>query len=360
MLAFFITLLLIPLFALFAVWAERKVSAYVQDRYGPTEVGFNGLLQTLADIIKLFLKEDVTPTDADKRLFRFAPLIIFAAVFAGFAVIPLSTDVMGSGAEAGVFYLLAIVSIDIIGLIMAGWGSGSKFSVLGSLRAIAQVISYEIPLGLSIVAAVMICQSLNLQEISIQQGIFFHESNYLFGLSFLGIDMKNVGGIFTWNIFRAPVLIPVYVIFFIASLAECNRAPFDLPEAESELVAGYNTEYSGFRWALLFLAEYALMLLVAMLGVILFLGSWNTAFPNIGSLRLADWTSGIPGTWSGNLWSSFWLFSKTLLIVFLQMMARWTYPRLRVDQLMYLCWKVLTPAALVLIFLSGAWRLWMI
>lgn len=347
-------------FALAAVWAERKVSAYVQDRYGPMEVGYKGMLQTVADILKLFLKEDISPTDADSKIFKIAPLIIFTAVFAGFAVIPLSTDVIGSQVEAGVFYLLAIVSLDIIGLIMAGWASGSKFAVLGSLRAIAQVISYEIPLGLSILAVVMISQTLDLQEMSVQQGIYTNESVYLFGISALNIDVSQVGGFLSWNIFRAPVLIPVYIIFFIASLAECNRAPFDLPEAESELVAGFHTEYSGFRWALLFLAEYALMLLVALLGVILFFGSWNTILPNIGSVRLADWTSGAPGTIAGNLWGFFWLMTKSLFVIFLQMMARWTYPRLRVDQLMYLCWKVMTPAALVLIFIAGMWRLWMI
>lgn len=360
MLAFLIILPLILTFALAAVWAERKVSAYVQDRFGPMEVGYKGMLQTVADILKLFLKEDINPSESDKKIFKLAPLIIFTAIFAGFAVIPLSTDIIGSDIEAGVFYLLAIVSLDIIGLIMAGWASGSKFAVLGSLRAIAQVISYEIPLGLSILAVVMICQSLNLQSIGLQQGIYTEETVYLFGISALNIDVTQWGGFLSWNIIRAPILIPVYVIFFIASLAECNRAPFDLPEAESELVAGFHIEYSGFRFALLFLAEYALMLLVALLGVILFLGSWNTIFPNIGNVRLADWTSGAPGTITGNLWGFFWLITKSLLVVFMQMMARWTYPRLRVDQLMYLCWKILTPAALILMFMAGIWRLLMI
>ncbi|WMJ74474.1 complex I subunit 1 family protein [Cytophagaceae bacterium ABcell3] len=360
MLAFLVFLPLILLFALAAVYAERKVSAYIQDRYGPMEVGYRGLLQTVADILKLFLKEDVRPSGAESRMFRMAPMLIFASVFAGFAVIPLTTDILGSGIETGVFYLLAIVSLDIIGLIMAGWGSGSKYAVLGSLRAIAQVISYEIPLGLSILSAVMISQTMNLQELSVLQGIWSEETTWLFGISALGIDVSNVGGFLSWNIFRAPILIPVYVIFFIASLAECNRAPFDLPEAESELVSGYHTEYSGFRFALLFLAEYALMLLVAMLGVVLFLGGWNTVLPNIGPLKLAEWTSGAPGTLAGNLWGAFWLIIKSLGIIFLQMMSRWTYPRLRVDQLMYLCWKVLTPAALILLFISGVWRLWMV
>ncbi|HSZ25789.1 MAG TPA: complex I subunit 1 family protein, partial [Cytophagaceae bacterium] len=151
-----------------------------------------------------------------------------------------------------------------------------------------------------------------------------------------------------------------FIIFFIASLAEANRAPFDIPEAESELVSGFHTEYSGFRFAILFLGEYAMMLLLCFLASILFLGSWNTPFPNVGSLQLASWTSGAPGTLTGNIIGFFWLFTKTLVLLFLQILARWTYPRLRVDQLMFLCWKILIPASLLLIVASSIWRLWMI
>jgi NADH-quinone oxidoreductase subunit H len=365
MLVLLLYLGIILLFALFAIWAERKVSAFVQDRYGPMEVGYKGALQTVADLVKLIIKEDIVPSGADKFLFLTAPLLIFVAVFAGFAVLPIAPDIVPSNVEIGVFYLLAIISFDIIGLIMAGWGSASKYSVLGSMRAIAQVISYEIPLGLSILCVVMISQSLNLQEIGLQQGIYYEFSQmkdpvYLFGISKLNIEVSNIGGFLCWNIFRAPVLFFVYIIFLIASLAETNRAPFDLPEAESELVAGFHTEYSGFRWAFLFLAEYSLLLLITVLGVVLFLGSWNTPLPNVGMIELAIWTSGAPGTIIGNLWGLFWLVLKTFAIVYLLMMARWTYPRLRVDQLMYVCWKVLTPAALILVFLCGIWRLLMI
>jgi NADH-quinone oxidoreductase subunit H len=349
MLAFLVFLGFILVYAIFAIYAERKVSAFIQDRLGPMEVGYYGVLQTVADLLKLLQKEDIVPAQADKLLFRAAPLIIFTAVFSGFAVMPLTPDLVGSGAAVGVFYLLAIVSIDVIGLLMAGWSSNSKYSLL------------------SILSAVMICQTLNLQEISYQQGIWLNtgnaataeETNYLFGLRATGLDISGVGGFLTWNIFRMPLLLISFVIFFIASLAECNRAPFDIPEAESELVGGFHTEYSGFRWAILFLAEYGMMLLISFLGAILFLGSWNTPLPNIGPLRLADWTSGAPGTVFGNISGAFWLVLKAFSLIFVQMWVRWTYPRLRVDQLMYLCWKVLTPLALLILLICGVWRLGM-
>lgn len=344
------------------VYAERKVSAFMQDRLGPMVVGKYGSLQLFADLVKLLLKEDIVPKLTDKWLFLMAPCIIFVAIFAGFAVIPLGPGqyLQGSQAEIGVFYLLAIVSIDIIGILMAGWSSNNKYSLLGAMRSVAQIVSYEIPLGLSVLCVVMISQTLNLQEISLQQGIYSEQTNYLFGLKFLHIDVSQVGGFLTWNIFRVPFFLGVFIIFFIASLAECNRAPFDLPEAESELVGGFHTEYSGMRWALVFLSEYAMMLLVSILGVILFLGGWNSPFPNIGPVQLATWTSGELDSWSGAIWGAFWLLTKSYVLIFVQMWIRWTYPRLRVDQLMYLTWKVLTPFAIGAIFLSAIWRLLMI
>ncbi|GAA4820068.1 complex I subunit 1 family protein [Algivirga pacifica] len=356
-------LLFIPLFALIGVYAERKVSAFMQDRLGPMEVGKYGLLQTLADILKLIMKEDIIPTAANKILFTLAPVVMFASIFAGFAIIPLGPEFIGSSAAVGVFFLLAIVALDIIGVLMAGWGSNNKYSLYGAMRAAAQMVSYEVPMGLSVLAAVMISQSLDLQEISMQQGIFASEvgtTNYLFGLKATGIDVSQWGGIFTWNVFKAPFLLVAFVIFFIASLAESNRAPFDLPEAESELIAGYIIEYSGARFAFMMLAEYAAMLLVSLLASILFLGGWNTPLPNIGSFALADWTSGTMGEISAILWGIFWLMGKAILLVFVQMWVRWTYPRLRVDQLMGLCWKYLTPISLVIVFIAGVWRLLMI
>ena len=352
-----IFLLLVPGFTVIGVYLERKVSAFIQDRLGPMETGKWGLLQLFADLGKLLQKEDIVPLAADRKLFLIAPLIIFISVFTGFAVIPLAPELAGSGAAAGIFFLLTIVSIDVIGLLMAGWGSNNKFALYGSMRAVAQIISYEIPLGLSILCVVMLSQTLDLQVISYQQGIYAPENIYLFGIRSWDIDVSQVGGFLTWNIIQNPFLIFAYIIFFIASLAECNRAPFDLPEGESEIVAGFHTEYSGMRWAFFMLSEYGMMLLVSLLGAILFLGSWNTPFPNMGPIRLADWTSGEPGTWMGYLTGAFWLLSKALLGVMVQMWVRWTLPRLRVDQLMYLGWKVLTPIALVLFFISGVWRL---
>jgi NADH-quinone oxidoreductase subunit H len=360
MLALPIFLVIAVSFVVVGVYLERKVSAFIQDRLGPMEVGKFGLMQLIADLLKLLQKEDIVPKAADRKLFLLAPLIIFASVFAGYAVMPLTPDLQGSATEVGVFYLMAIVSVDVIGILMAGWGSNNKYSLFGAMRSVAQIVSYEIPLGLTILCAVMICQTLNLQTISFQQGIYTEETNYLFGLKALGVDVTNWGGIFSWNILRNPFLLIAYIVFFITTLAESNRAPFDLPEGESELVGGYNTEYSGMRFALLMLSEYAMMLLVSFLGAILFLGSWNTPLPNLGPVRLADWTSGLPGTAWGNITGVFWLFSKAMLAVLVQMWVRWTFPRVRVDQMMFLCWKVLTPIGLILLLISGVWRLLMV
>lgn len=359
---FFLPFLLF--FVVIAVYGERKVSAFIQDRYGPMEVGPVGLFQTIADLLKLLQKEDIVPKAADKLFFLTAPFLIFVAIFAGYAVIPLTSGITGSTAQVGVFFLLAIISMDVLGVLMAGWGSNNKFALYGSMRSVAQLISYEVPLTLSVLAVIIVCGTLDLQDISFQQGIYIHratdsptELNYLFGSKLLGIDVTSMGGFLTWNILRMPLLAVAFLMFFIASLAESNRAPFDLPEAESELVGGFHTEYSGFRWSLIMLSEYGMMLLVSFLAVILFFGSWNTPLPNLGSLRFASWTTGTPGSLVANLWGTFWMLSKVLLLIFAQMWVRWTYPRLRVDQLMSLCWKYMTPISLVLIFLIVVWKL---
>lgn len=323
----------------------------MQDRLGPMEVGYYGILQTAADLLKLLQKEDIVPAAADKHLFKFAPLLIFVPIFLGFSVLPLSPSWTVSPFSSALFFLLATISLDVIGILVAGWASNNKYSMLGTFRSAAQIISYEVPLGLSVLCACVLAQSLDLQEISVQQGILTSEkSNYLFGIKSLGIDVTNMGGFLSWNVFRMPALFIAWIIFFIASLAESNRAPFDLPEAESELVAGFQTEYSGFRWAVIMLAEYAMMLLVSFVGVILFWGSWNTPLPNIGSVSLADWTT-------GPIWGIFWLISKTLFTVILQIWVRWTYPRMRIDQLTSLSWKLLTPASLILLIICSLWKL---
>jgi len=365
-----ILLLFIAVYALGAVYAERKISAYIQDRLGPMEVGPWGLFQTIADIVKLLFKENIIPNAADKRLFILAPIIIFVSIFAGFAVIPFGPTVVGASLNIGLLYLMAIVSIDVIGLIMAGWGSNNKYAFLGSLRSVSQIISYEIPASIALLSAVMMFGTLNLGELSAMQGFHSPDRIYFFGIW----DVTEYGGILGWSVFRYPHLLIGYVVYFIASLAECNRAPFDLPEAESELVSGFHVEYSGFRFAVIFLAEYANMFLVGILAAIVFLGAWNTPLPNfsavdpavaaemsIGELfsnfQLGYLTSGTPGTIGFALWGMFWILVKSLFAVFIHMWIRWTLPRVRVDQLLKISWKVLTPIAFVLFVISGIWKL---
>ena len=371
-LAFITFLGFLLLFAVFAIYAERKISAYIQDRMGPMETGPYGLLQTLADLLKLLQKEDIIPKAADKLLFIVAPAIIFTAMFSGYAVVPFTPDLLGSNSAMGIFFLMAIVSLDVLGILMAGWGSNNKFGLYGSLRSVAQIVSYEIPMTLSALCVIITCQTFSLQDMCFQQGTLIsftgetsieaieNSKNYLFGLKASGIDLTDIGGFLTWNILRSPILIIAFIVFFISSLAEANRAPFDLPEAESELIGGYHTEYSGFRFAMFMLAEYGTMLLLSFLATILFLGGWNTPLPNIGAAQLAEWTSGLPSTFAGNAWGAFWMLTKVFGLIFLQMWARWTYPRLRVDQLMSLCWKYLIPLSLILVLISSIWKVFMI
>ncbi|MXV51411.1 NADH-quinone oxidoreductase subunit NuoH [Pedobacter sp. HMF7647] len=332
-------------FALVALYAERKISAFIQDRLGPMEVGKYGLLQPFADILKLLQKEFIIPTVADRILFTAAPVIIYLSVYMGFAALPWAPGVTPASMNIGVFYIFAVLSVETLGILMAGWGSNNKYALLGSMRSVAQIISYEIPAGFAIIAALMISQSLDLQEVSASQGVLSKNDIWFLG----SVNVKSVGGILAWNILQAPHLLVAYVIYFIASLAECNRAPFDIPEAESELVAGFHTEYSGMRFAFMFLAEYSMMFMVGMIGVVLFLGGWNTLLPNIGTFKLANWTTGVA-------WGAFWIISKTLLVVAAQIWIRWTLPRFRVDQLMNFSWKVLTPIAFACVVISGIWK----
>jgi NADH-quinone oxidoreductase subunit H len=348
---FFFLLPFLLIYTVLAVYAERKISAFMQDRLGPMEVGYYGILQTVADLIKLLQKEDIVPLQASKALFKAAPILIFLAVFLGFSVVPLSPTWQAAPLPTGVFFLLAIVSLDVLGLLLAGWSSGNKYSTMGAFRAVAQIVSYEIPLGLSVLCVTMYSQTLDLHTIVSQQGIYSDKLVPLLGIP--GTDIREIGGFLTWNVFQMPALFLVWVVFFIASLSESNRAPFDLPEAESELVAGYQTEYSGFRWALLMLAEYAMMLLVSMLGATLFFGGWNSPLPDVGSLSLAQWTN-------GPIWGVVWLLTKSLTLVAVQIWVRWTYPRVRIDQLMSISWKYLTPAALFLVIIVGFWKLWLL
>lgn len=351
MITFLIFLPFLLGFVVVAVYGERKIAAFIQSRLGPMEVGPKGVIQTIADLLKMLQKEDIVPKAADALLFLTAPLIVFAAIFTGYAILPLSENISGSNIDTGIFFLLAIVSLDVLGILLAGWGSNNKFGLYGSMRAVAQIVSYEIPLGLSILCVVMVSQTLDLQQIIIQQGVYSTDQSFLFGIP--AIDVTASGGLLSWNVFRMPALIIAFLIFFISGLAESNRVPFDLPESDSELIGGYHTEYSGFRWGIFMLSEYGMMLLISFLAAILFFGGWYSPLPNIGSLRLAELTN-------GPIWGAFWLVSKAMFFIFLQMMARWTYPRLRVDQLMSLSWKYLTPTAIALLFIIGIWKLWVI
>lgn len=327
---FYLSFLL--LFVIVAVYAERKTAAFIQNRLGPMEVGPKGVLQTIADLIKMLQKEDIRADAVDKVPFLIAPIIVFAAIFAGYSVLPLNEELSGSNVSTGLFFLMAIVSLDVLGILMAGWASNNKYSLYGAMRAVAQIISYEIPLGLSILCVVIISGSLDLQTIS---------------------ALQKGNGLLAWNIVAHPVLLIPFVIFFISGLAESNRTPFDLPESESELIGGYHTEYSGFRWGMFMLSEYGMMLLLSLLGSILFFGGWNSPLPDIGGLKMYEVTSGL-------IWGTFWLLSKALVLIFIQMWVRWTLPRLRVDQLMSLSWKYLTPLAIFMLFVCAFWKLWLI
>ncbi len=327
-----------PLIPLILVLAERKVSAHIQHRTGPMRVGPWGTLQTLADGVKLLFKEDFIPPYGDKVLFILAPYLIFAFSFAVFAGIPFGENLLVSNLNIGIFYIIAISSVVVMGVIMAGWASNNKWSLLGSLRSAAQMVSYEIPVGLSILAVVMLVQSLEMQKIVGEQAKY---------------------GIASWLIFRSPFTFITFFIFFISVIAEVNRTPFDLPEAESEIVAGFHTEYSGMRFAFFYIAEYANMFAVSAIASTLFLGGWigilpesilpQFGFPGGGILSFIIKVFTLSGTVG--------LIIKTFFLVFVMMWIRWTLPRLRVDQLMNLCWKYFIPISFFNILGTGIWVL---
>jgi len=317
----------VSLSALFSVWLERKVSAHIQCRLGPMEVGPHGTLQTLADGIKLLTKEDLVPQGADRFLFILAPVLSFVGAYAAFAVIPFGPDLILADLNIGLLFLAAIGSVEAIGVIAAGWSSNNKWSLFGSVRAATQVVSYEIPLGISLVTVAVLAGSLQMGEI---------------------VRAQN-GMVWNWFLFRNPFVPIAFIIYYIASLAECKRAPFDLPEAESELVSGFHTEYSGMRFAIFFLAEYAAMYVVSAIAAVLFLGGWYTGIGPLDKLVAGS------GFW-GNLIGAGVILTKAFILVFVQMWLRWTLPRIRLDQMMYLCWKVLLPVGMAVLLLSSLWQ----
>ena len=332
-------------YTVLAVYAERKLSAFIQDRLGPMETGYAGLLQTVADLLKLFQKEHILPAQARSFLFRTAPVLVFLVVFAGMSLLPVGPQWPGPSVASGLFLLMALLTLEVTAVLMAGYASGNKYSTLGAVRAVAQLLSYEIPMGLVILSVVVVSGSMDLNVIGATQG---GQSTTLF-LGIPGWTVEGGSGFLAWNFFAMPVFIPLWLVFFICSLAESNRAPFDLPEAESELVAGFHTEYSGFPWAVIMLAEYGMMLLTSILSVILFFGAWHSPLPDLGDVTLNAWTS-------GPVWGMCWLYGKSLFLVMMQIWVRWTFPRIRINQMLALSWKYLTPVSLFGLISVVVWR----
>ncbi|HUX60479.1 MAG TPA: NADH-quinone oxidoreductase subunit NuoH [Ignavibacteriaceae bacterium] len=321
-------------FALFAVLFERKVSAHMQDRLGPMRVGYHGILQTVADILKLVQKEDIIPTLADKPLFNIAPVLVFAGSYLAFAAIPFSSAFIGSNIDLGIIFIIAASGFVVAGILMAGWSSNNKYSLLGAMRSAAQIISYEIPTVLVVLSVIMITGTTNLLTLSeMQTGHFWNWM--IFGGPVMGIA----------KFIFIPIMIINFVIIYISTLAEVNRTPFDIPEAESELVSGYHTEYSGMKFAMFFLSEYANMFAVSAIVAALFLGGYQSPIGYLGNLFGVHWLIPIE--------QFFWFTAKGIFFVFVQMWLRWTLPRLRVDQLMALCWKYLIPIAFVNLLIIG-------
>lgn len=316
----------ITIYALVVIYTELKVSSFIQDKVGPMGQGVGlhagkwGLLQPIADALKLLSKEDIIPSSANSPLFILAPFMIFVGAFISFVALPFGNSIIISDLNIGIFYILGVGSIAVIALILAGWASNNKWSLYGGMRSAAQIVSYEIPAGISLVIVVMLAGTLNMQDIILYQA----------------------GGISNWILFDNPFVPIAFVIYFISALAETNRTPFDLPESESELVAGFVTEYSGMRYAFFFLSEYANMFVVSAVAVTGFLGGWQSPFD---------------GYLNSPFWGVFWMMSKTAFLIFIMIWIRWTVPRLRVDQLMNVCWKVFLPIGLFNIFGVAIWTI---
>jgi NADH-quinone oxidoreductase subunit H len=318
--------------AIFFVWLERKVSARIQDRLGPTRVGGRfGWLQTLSDGLKLLVKEDIIPAPADQMLFRLGPYIALVGSFLAFLALPFGQGVVAREMNIAVFYMLAVMSSEVFGIILGGYGSGSKWSLFGGMREAAQVVSYEVPRAISVIVPVIVAGTMNLTVISEQQRGWFTN----------------------WYLFHDPFTFCAFWTFFTCGTASCKRAPFDLAEAESELVAGFHTEYSGFRWLIFFMAEYGSMFAISGIAVLLFLGGWH--------LGLEFWPGGdmisLLGSFLGNVINVAVFIFKGWLLVFVMMWVRWTLPRLRIDQVMMTCIKYLLPISCALLLLVSVWQL---
>ena len=301
---------------LYYTYAERKVLAYMHVRIGPNRVGPAGLLQPIADAVKLLFKEIVIPTNADRYLFVIAPILSVVPALAAWAVIPFTGTLVLADIDASLLYVLALTSFGVYGVIVAGWASNSKYAFLGAMRSAAQIVAYEIAMGFALVGVLMVAGSLNLREIVLAQA----------------------GGLHQW--YFIPLL-PLFVVYLVSGVAETNRTPFDVAEGESEIVAGFHVEYAGMGFALFFLAEYANMILISALAVLLFLGGWHPPF----AVAPFTWIPGI-----------FWFFGKLAVIAFLFLWFRATFPRYRYDQIMRLGWKVFIPITLIWIGVIGIFR----
>jgi NADH-quinone oxidoreductase subunit H len=319
----------VGLAAFLFIWGERKVSGRIQDRLGPTRVGKFGLLQSLADGIKLVTKEDFVPDGADRFLFRIAPFVAFCAAFTGFIALPFADGIVANSLGVGAFFVLAVLSSEVFGVLLAGYSSANKWSLFGGVREAAQVVSYEIPRSLCVLVPVCIAGTLNLGAIARQQEGFF----------------------WNWHVFHDPFTFVAFFVFFVVATASCKRAPFDLAEAESELVAGFLTEYSGMRWSYFFLAEYASMFAMSALASILFLGGWHS-----GMLPFEPAT--VFGTILGNLVDLGVFILKGSFLVVVMMWMRWSLPRLRIDQVMLTCLNYLLPISCALLVGVGIWQLY--
>lgn len=326
-----VVFLVISLMVAYMTYIERKVVAFMQVRLGPMRVGPYGLLQPIADAIKLLIKEDIVPTRADKWVFTLAPIITLIPAFVVFSVIPLGNErwsLFGfeftpyiTDVNVGILFILAFSSVGVIGIVLGGWSANSKYPLLGSLRSAAQMISYEVAMGFAIISVLLLTDSLSMVRL---------------------VEIQQQRG--WWFVFLQPI---GFFIYLVCGVAETNRAPFDLPEAESELVAGFHTEYSGFRFAIYFLAEYANMILISSIVVTVFFGGWLPPFPNVPALKFLH---AVPG--------AIWFLIKVYFFLYLYVWLRATYPRYRYDQLMRLGWKWLIPLSIANVVGTAIVRLW--
>jgi NADH-quinone oxidoreductase subunit H len=383
----FILINFIAVYAGISTYAERKIAGHMQARVGPYRIGPHGFLVWIADALKLMIKEDIIATQTDKLLFKLSPYIVFAGSFACWVALPYAPNWSPASFNIGILYLLAVSSAVVIGILMAGWSSGSKWALFGAMRSAAQIVSYEVPIGITLLGMLLIYGTLDMHAISEAQSK---------GLPF-GLMPDSYGGLWSWGINRyPPFTVIAFIIYYIGALAETNRTPFDIPEAESELVAGYHTEYSGMRFSFFFLSEYANMFVVSAIATTFFLGGWQPPVPSapatlyliVGTLVGAGAGYGIAkrgfdafvgalvgsglaalaavfvaqpsadaaftGTGPSQIvGGAFWFFAKCFTLIFVMIWLRWTLPRYRVDQLMDLCWKKLTPLALVNLLAIG-------